>query len=176
MYKFFSTIIFLSALVVMISGCTDREKAPVEAIPPIEGESYAYISTHPDDPFISDSVDVVVQSTTGGNLFIFSFTAYENPDQGEDKMSFTVFGILMPGTKTFYESTVQGVAAYYNHDLDRTYISAAVGGEGTIDILTFEEPYEHVIGEFNLSLTDTLTGEMVTITDGFFDTDVDTLQ
>ena len=176
MQKLFSFITLFSLLCLLIVSCTERENAPVEVEIPVEGESYAYISTHPEDPFLSDSVDLVVEATTGGNLFILSYTAHEKPDMGDDYLSFTAFGILMPGTKIIDETIDHGVAVYYNSDLDKNYISAANGGEGTIEVLLFEEPYEHVMGEFNFTLIDTLTGEMITVVDGFFDTDVDTLK
>jgi len=170
----FFVVISLSALVVL--SCTDRESASPEETIPLDGESYAFISLYPDDPFLSDSLDIVIDATTSANLFIFSFDAYERPENGNDRLSFTAFGIPMPGTKIFDHQSIYGVASYYDSDAGKTYVSTAIGGEGNIEVTEFVEPYDSVSGAFNLVLIDTLSGQMITVNEGFFKTAVDTLE
>ncbi len=176
MQKLISLLAVISLLSLIILSCTDRESASPEEEIPLDGESYAFISLYPNNPFISDSLDIVIDATTGGNLFIFSYDAYERPENGDDRLSFTAFGILMPGTKTFDNQSIHGVASYYDADAGKTYVSTAIGGEGNIEVTEFIEPYDSVAGGFNLTLIDTLSGEMITVSEGFFETEIDTLK
>lgn len=172
MARIFGLMLTTMMIVLISVGCIDREEA-IEAGTPPDGEVVIYSSVRPGDPFVTDSVEVNIDGQ-GGNTMIFSLNAFEYENR-EDFFGFTAIGIPLPGAKEIDSTDIHGFASYHDALEDKQYISLAPGGYGMVEVDYFNWEELKIEGIFSFTLVDTITGEIITVEDGHFNTAIDSL-
>jgi hypothetical protein len=156
-------------------GCKSREEGGGVITDGEEGELTMELSTRPQDPFATDSVEVKINGFSGQNQWIFQLSAFESQDGDINEFGFTVFGISLPGEKLVDSSGISGMARFYDGQNDKEFLSLSSSGQGSVIVSSYDAPGQKITGSFVFTLVDTLTGDLLIITDGCFDTNVDSL-
>jgi len=173
MFKNTCKAILLLTVSLSLFSCKDRESADDQVFIPDDSETAALLSFRPGDPFFTDSVDVTVNGSAG-SYYIFSLTAYEYLN-GSDILKFTAIGIPLPGNQVLNSTDIYGIASYYDAEADKEYVSMTEGGGGMVTVNEYSSMDKYIRGIFEFTVVDSLSGNIITVQDGYFDTDVDTL-
>ena len=160
-------IILLTGLIAVIYSCTGGGGEITSEDIVIDAPFYAKVSSMPDSMFIADSVWVEIDDVDPPERWMVHVQAW-NGDCSQF-LEFFLMGIELPGEININSTLIYGSANWHDNGEQFTTLN---GGYGHVSVAEFVE-YNHLKGNFQFQVKKPGTSEIVDITEGFFDTDVD---
>ena len=167
----FASTILLNMAFLLTIGCTGGGGGVTEQ-QEIDAPLYARISTNPDTLFIADSAWVEVDAIAPPEYWFVHITAWNlgGSGEGQEILSFNLLGIGLSGEIPI-DSTLNYGAAKWTVD-ETEYITNVSGGGGNVEVEEYIDG-NRLVGNFEFVLINAENSDTVTISEGFFDVEID---